>query len=167
MSRKVKPIPPAVAEFFRYDPDTGFLYWAKDRRRARAGTRITGKTTKNRLRVMLDGQEYLVHRIAWYLHTGEQPADVLDHRDGDPTNNKWTNLRAATDAMNQWNKPINPISRSGVKGVTWRARIRKWRCTISKDGATYTKQFKEDQIEEATAWIRAKRLELHGEFAQF
>lgn len=39
-------------------------------------------------------------RAAVYKMTGEMPVGVVDHVDGDRTNNRWTNLRDTSQAMN-------------------------------------------------------------------
>jgi len=47
---------------------------------------------------------YLIHRIIWELFNGEIPEDmVIDHIDGDTQNNKISNLRLVSRAINQRN----------------------------------------------------------------
>jgi len=58
------------------------------------------------------------------------PAECLDHINGDPLDNRITNLRPATVGENRQNLPIYKNNTSGFPGVTpvgkdkWQARIR-------------------------------------------
>jgi hypothetical protein len=56
-------------------------------------------------RVSVDGTYFkmLAHRVAWVIETGEQPADQIDHIDRDRRNNRFANLREASQAQNNWN----------------------------------------------------------------
>ena len=64
-------------------------------------------------------QKYYYHRVAWKIYTGEEPPDKLDHRDGDPWNNKIRNLRKATTSTNGFNRGMQRNNSSGAKGVTF------------------------------------------------
>lgn len=46
---------------------------------------------------------HLVHRLVWQYHTGEEPDGILDHIDGNKTNNKIENLRIVSYQENAWN----------------------------------------------------------------
>jgi hypothetical protein len=46
---------------------------------------------------------YLAHRLIWFYHTGRWPRDQIDHRDGNPRNNRIQNLRECSDAENKQN----------------------------------------------------------------
>ena len=59
--------------------------------------------------------------------TGSFPTQQIDQRDGDPTNNRWKNLREATPGQNVQNFD----DRGGLRGVT---RLRnKWQAQINVD----------------------------------
>jgi hypothetical protein len=82
---------------FSYDPLTGEI--SKD------GRRRDYQDTPYR-RVCERGVRVTAHRLGWRLMTGEWPPGGLqiDHKDGDRTNNKASNLRLSTQSQNQYNR---------------------------------------------------------------
>lgn len=108
-----------LRELLSYDPKTGEF----TRRGARAGT----LRPDGRRQLAVDGKIYLEHRLAWLYMTGAFPTYGVDHRDGDPSNNRWKNLREATPAQNNQNLD----ARHGLRGVT---KFRgKWQAQINVD----------------------------------
>lgn len=124
-----------VAAFLTYEPETGVLRW-KPRTAAdfldgghnaehncrkwngRYANTVAGYRRKDGyIAVMIDGSLFLAHRIAYALYHGEEFDYLIDHKDGDPTNNKIDNLRKATANQNSWNSRIHSRSKSGIKGV--------------------------------------------------
>lgn len=65
------------------------------------------------------GELWLAHRIAWGMHYNVRDFDVIDHIDGDGTNNRISNLRTANMAINARNAAMRRDSTSGVSGVHW------------------------------------------------
>lgn len=63
------------------------------------------KTRKKYLRTYFDGKELMTHRLIYWLHTNEWPP-VVDHIDGNPRNNLFSNLRGGTQQQNLANKRI-------------------------------------------------------------
>lgn len=62
---------------------------------------------------------------------GDEPP-VIDHRDGDGSNNRWSNLRRATQSQNLRNASIGFQSRYGLpKGVTFDKARQKYVAQIS------------------------------------
>ena len=89
-----------------YDPLTGVFTW-----QSASGTRVdligsaAGSSDKRgAVFIRLHQIRYAAHRLAWFYMTGAWPENLIDHRDGNPANNKWLNLREATRRMNNENK---------------------------------------------------------------
>lgn len=59
---------------------------------------------------------------------------VVDHINGDVTDNRFCNLRIATEQQNAMNKSIQVNNTSGVKGVHHVKRNNKWVARISYKG---------------------------------
>ncbi|MDE1475504.1 HNH endonuclease [Xenorhabdus bovienii] len=88
----------------------------------------------------------------------------IDHIDRCRSNNEIQNLRLASHYENSVNKGKRPNNKSGVKGVNWEARNKKWKAQIQADGRKIYLGLFED-IELAEIVVMAARDKLHGEFA--
>ncbi len=117
-----------------YDPETGRLTWLVDEGKRRVGKEAGGSLMKGYKRLRIDKEQYSHHQVAWLLVTGEWPASSIDHINRIKTDNRWDNLRLATQSQNNANRL--PLSKSGLpKGV---ARIRDRFCGQGwKDGRRY------------------------------
>ncbi|ENU89235.1 MULTISPECIES: HNH endonuclease [Acinetobacter] len=129
------------------------------------GTRA-GRLNKRGYRdIGIWGEKYLEHRIIFFMHHGYLPK-LIDHIDGNTTNNRIENLREASQSQNAMNSK-RPISNSsGCKGVVKRKNENKWMAQITKNGKViYLGTFKrfEDAVK---ARIDATKLH-HGEYANF
>lgn len=97
-----------INENFRYEPDTGFIYWKKSpttfgpKRSTNKPTGGVESTGYVRLDFRVNNRPIRVqaHRLAWYLYYGEVPSDLIDHIDHNKTNNKIDNLRATDHSKN-------------------------------------------------------------------
>jgi HNH endonuclease len=76
-------------------------------------------------RINVNGSRYRAHRLAWLYITGEWPAG-LDHVNGNRSDNRWCNLREATQSQNNANTPMREDNTSGFKGVSWNKHACKW-----------------------------------------
>jgi hypothetical protein len=154
-----------------YDPETGIFTWRyRPDQRKEWNSRFAGKPTGHRdsrhgeIRIGFHYGIYQAHRLAWLYMTGEWPPGVVDHKDCNPSNNVWTNLREATQRQNIWNSRIKSNNTSGYKGVTrdkkrWTARI------MANYQKVHLGTF--DTKEEAyEAYVEAAK-RLHGKFARF
>jgi hypothetical protein len=105
---KAKPLPPvhALQQRFYYEPETGLLKYAVRLTRPYIEINSIAGRPKNNgyLQVMFQKKALLVHRVAWKLHTKQEPPAVIDHINGDVMDNRWVNLREADYHTNQGNR---------------------------------------------------------------
>ena len=62
-----------------------------------------------------------IHVIIWTCKTGEFPKGVIDHIDGDHTNNRFKNLRDVSSGENSANRKGNVKEQSNCVGVNYRS----------------------------------------------
>lgn len=80
-----------LREVLNYDPVTGIFTFAKGKRKGKiAGT---SHDPRGFLKVQIDNQRHLLHRLAWLWMTGTMPRWSVEHINGDRTDNRWENLR--------------------------------------------------------------------------
>lgn len=122
---------------FRYDAETGKLYWRVSRGNVKAGYEAGSvwrqKSAIYRL-VMCNKKFYFAHRIIWLMHYGSFPENTIDHYDGNGLNNRIENLRDVTAKLNSRNSKMHKNNTSGVNGVYWKKDIKKW-CARSYAGS--------------------------------
>lgn len=112
-------------DLFVYDAETGRLLWKFGKRgRGCIAGREAGTAAHHGYRaVAVAGKKHYVHRIAWEMVHGPIPLGLcVDHIDGDCSNNKLLNLRAATLSDNQRNRRLAKESKTGINGVTRHVR---------------------------------------------
>lgn len=146
-----------LREHLRYDPETGDFAWL---------IIIPGRTpipgsrhTKGYMRISVFGKRYQSHRLAWLWMTGEWPRKI-DHIDRNKANNKWSNLRVATNQQNGWNRDLGPLPRSGFRGVR-QLKHGRWHARV---GQHHVGVF--DTAEEAYEAYERASSEIKGEFKQ-
>ncbi len=84
----------------------------------------------------VDGVEkrYRAHRLAVLYMDGYFPSDDTDHENHVRNDNRWINLKCATNKENHKNMSLPANNTSGVCGVSWNKKANKWRARIGIDG---------------------------------
>ena len=146
-----------------FDYSDGNLIW----RRPRKGVNkdhIAGYFRPDGYRATrIDGNPYLVHRLVFLYHHGYMP-EFIDHKDGNPSNNRIENLRESTQSQNSMNSKTNTVSRSRIKNVRWNASCSKWQVMIQVRGKQrHIGVYKDLELAELVA-IEARN-KFHGSFA--
>lgn len=84
------------------------------------------------------GKRIYAHQAAWFLHTGCWPELVIDHINGEKTDNRSSNLREVEQRINLRNAARWSHNRSGITGVSPSGRLRKpWQAAIQVNGRHY------------------------------
>jgi Demerecviridae HNH endonuclease len=149
-----------LRELLHYDPDTGEFRWWK-----RAGNELCLGDVAGCVRICVLGRTYRAHQLAWLYVKGRWGRPMIDHRDGDSTNNRWSNLRRATASQNGANSRRRRDNTSGYKGVLPCRRSRRWRACIRKNGRRMHLGTFATPEAAHDAYVTAAR-KLFGEFAR-
>lgn len=122
-------------EILKYN--SGLLVWKVSRGSINIG-KIAGSINElGYVYIGIDGSPYEAHRIILILNgicLGK--ADVVDHIDGNPTNNLISNLRVTTMQGNQRNRCRSKNNTSGVTGVSWSKARNLWVAKIKVNSKT-------------------------------
>lgn len=111
-----------LREAFDYDPETGALKWLISRRGQAKPGDLAGHANHGYWMTKLDQQIMMVHRVGWALTHGRWPNGDIDHIDGNPSNNRLSNLRECSRSENMQNRRTpKSTTKSGLLGV-WRTR---------------------------------------------
>jgi hypothetical protein len=105
----------------------------------------------------------MAHRLAYLYMTGRCPADQIDHKDGNRSNNCWDNLREATGSQNQCNRPARRTNKLGLKGV--HKRRYGYRAELKGDGRRIDLGSFPTAEAAHEAYVAAAK-QFHGEFAR-
>lgn len=124
-------------ELFRYDYETGVLYW-----RRRNSNRIpktleagTQRKSSGYLYVQVHGRLYLVHRVVMLMCYGFCGEGLeVDHLNHVRNDNRLFNLRFVTRRENQRNQSLSSKSSTGVTGVYFSKARKKYVAQIMVDG---------------------------------
>lgn len=147
-----KPLPSyeLLHKLLDYDPATGVLRW-----RARTpdmfkpgnktsesncqgwNSKYAGKPAgtiniNGYVAVVIDYVNFMGHRLIWKMVHGHDPVEI-DHIDGDRLNNRVSNLRDVSRQQNNCNRRVRKDSSSGILGVYWIARKKKWTSEVRLD----------------------------------
>ena len=111
----------------------------------------------------VDGVSYKTHKLVFLYHYGFIPKQI-DHIDGNKHNNFIKNLRGCLPSNNSMNIGIRSDNSSGVKGVAWEPKRKKWRVRVCAQGKTmYSGRFEDIELAELVA-IEARN-KYHKEYA--
>ena len=154
-----------IKELLSYDPDTGIFVWLKSvSKRVRVGSVAGYLHNSGYIKIGLARKLYSAHRLAFLYMVGYFPLEYTDHINRVKDDNRWSNLREATNSQNQCNtgKPIT--NTSGFKGVRWDNNAKKWRANIRHmNRQIHLGSFTTPEAAHQAYVAAAKKL--HGDFA--
>lgn len=152
-----------IRDLIDYNPETGVLTAKVNFSGRQAGSVIGSQTWQGYYAFSLFGKKCFAHRLAWLLHYGEWPSQPIDHINGIKTDNSIRNLRLCSLSQNQFNKPTQKNNTTGVKGVYWNKRDKRYVASVQFNGKKYSAGHHKD-IESAKEAVMKLREKLAGEF---
>lgn len=142
---------------FTYDSEKGVV--------CLSGKPLTSKYPNGYLKASFEGKEIMLHRLAWFLHTGNWPDKPIDHINGIRDDNRIANLRLATYSENNRNSKLKKSNTSGVKGVYWHKSRNKWCVQLRTDFGRISFGLHKD-LEFAELVANEARAKYHLDFAR-
>ena len=154
-----------------YDPDTGAFTWRYRPDRPKrwntryAGTRA-GQISNGYTYIQVNGKPaHYGARLAWLYMTGEWPPVQIDHVNGNRSDDRFANLRLATNSQNNTNRVAQRNNSTGVRGVDYPAAAALWRARLMVGGVYYDAGYFRSLDEAVAARKELERLHLDEEFA--
>jgi len=154
-----------VRSLLKYYPETGEFEWLVRRSNVAKTGRFRGTPgPKKSYVISLDRVHYKAHRLAWLYMTGRWPTHQIDHINRDASDNRFANLREATNQENHCNHGPQSNNMSGHPGVFWNAPTKRWHAYIKVAGSRkhlgcFT------SMEDALVARKAAEKQYFGEFA--
>lgn len=154
-----------LLELLSYNPETGIFIWlgkAHPHTSDRFIGAVAGHTKKTGyIQISIQGDSYKAARLAWFYMHGAWPV-FADHKDGNPNNNKLSNIRDVDPAGNSQNqRKASRGSSTGLLGVQYEKERNCYRADITiKRKKLYIGRYKTAQ-DAHEAYLKAKR-ELHS-----
>lgn len=128
-------------ELLLIDPETGIFTWKANK--GGLGKKATKAGFLNKdgyIKIGIDTNEYMAHRLMWLYVHGKFPDFIIDHIDKNKTNNAIVNLRLATAKQNSENMRRPNQNTSGYHGVHLKkalvGRKKPWQANITHNGKT-------------------------------
>lgn len=150
-----------LKEMLDYDPSNGVFTWIKAARGLVRRGDCAGSLGENGyVRITLDNKRYRAHRLAWFYVHGMWPSQEIDHINRIKHDNRIANLREATRAENNQNRPIPRSNKSGYRGVSKRKGSELWVAMIDANKRRFfLGEFKSPEL--AHAAYQAASLAMH------
>ena len=121
--KTIKPLPllTELRSWLDYDPQSGVFCWKKG---PRAGSRAgcLDKST-GYWNIKVCRQRCKAHRLAWKMSYGSDPALLIDHINGDKSDNRLENLQCLSNRDNTTKSKDSGLGVDAHQG-RWRARLR-------------------------------------------
>lgn len=145
-----------------FEYKNGVLYWKNAQRPSFNGKEAGYDNGSGYKKLSIYGKQYYAHRIIYLMQHGVMPK-LIDHIDGNPSNNAIENLRETDSSTNNFNSVYKDKNKSGYRNVFYNKNRSKWTIYITINRKT--KFFGSyDDVELAGLVADEARRKYHGEF---
>lgn len=122
-----------LREVLHYNQETGIWTWLiSSKWNIIIGSTAGDLKPSGYILIGVDGKRYRAHRLAWLYMTGAWPTQQIDHKNTIRNDNRWLNLREATQQQNSANM-LRTNNKIGTKGVIKSRNGRKFIARIMVD----------------------------------
>lgn len=118
-----------LQRLYTYNPSTGELICKQPRTHLQQGDVVGSLQNTGYLATSIGNKHYLIHRLIWMYVKGYFPTQI-DHINHNKLDNRWDNLREVSNTENIRNCSLSKNSRVKVNGVSYIARLDKFRAYI-------------------------------------
>ena len=124
IARKRRPTQEFLKSIMAYDEVTGVF--------VRDGVECNGLDKDGYIRISVLHRSTLAHHLVWLYVHGRYPIGIMDHINGNKTDNRLVNLREVTSLENSKNIKIGKRNKTGILGVCWDKFRGRWSAEIGK-----------------------------------
>lgn len=140
-----------------YNPRTGSFRWL----RGRPGRRLDGLAgcinTHGYRVIRINGVDHYGHRLAFLYMTGQWPLRTVDHRNGNPSDNRWSNLRDVSHKTNVRN--CTKATKNAIcRGVTWDEERGQYKAQLYANGFVRLNKRFDDLGDAIAAYAHARSI---------
>ena len=124
-----------LKSILKYNRSTGLFTWKIEKAKCAKKGSIAGSLHKENgyIQIRLNNKLYKAHRLAWLYVNGEMPVEQIDHKNHNRSDNRFKNLRSASNKINHKNRTKPKDNTSGVVGVYWKKSTKRWCASIRVD----------------------------------
>ena len=125
-----------LKKYVTYNPDDGLFRSTGMKYSNKKQGEIVGTIhkTKKYVFISVKGKTYRAQRLAFLYMLGSFPEKQVDHINQIKDDNRWSNLRDVSSAVNAQNRPLYVNNKSGHKGVAWNKKLSKWQVLCRSNG---------------------------------
>lgn len=157
--REIEDSKELIFSLISYNPDDGRFKWSATFAGKVKGSYAEWNHSHGYRVINVFGRSIYAHRLAFLFMEGKMPSKNVDHIDSIRNNNRWSNLRDVSQALNAQNLRLlrDRRTKSGLLGVHWSSQRGKWHAEIKMDKKKTHLGFFDDKEEAHAAYLEAKR----------
>jgi len=114
-----------------YDPESGEFTWSTARNGVKQWKVAGTINFHGYVKIAINRRAYSAHILAILFIQGYWPISIVDHKNRDRADNRICNLRVTSQRVNSRNAKVYKNNKSGVSGVSWNKRSKKWQVLIT------------------------------------
>ena len=154
-----------LTELLVYNKNTGVFSWKVQVSNVCSGQIAGTKNGNGYWQIRIDNKIYPAHRLAWFYVKKKWPVKQIDHKNLDKADNRFGNLREASNAENGRNRNGDSDTSNGFKGINLHKCRQRWRATIKIDNKHVHLGYFDTPEDASRAYDKAA-LAHHGKFAR-